>query len=193
VTTPAHDVRTALRVTPRPAFVFAAALALMVTACTGPDHSIEPSVVTVASGSGAASRPPSASAEPAASGSTNAISAFDLEVGDCFDAPDVEAVADVELIGCDEPHRYEAYHIENHPAGADEPFIGDEAMTSYADDVCIGAFEAFVGVPWEGSTLTYFFLQPTADTWEEVDDREVLCAVYSTEGDLTGSVEGSER
>jgi hypothetical protein len=193
VTTPTRDVRAALRVTRRPAFVFAAALALVIAACTSPDPSIEPSVMTDASGSGAASRLPSASAAPSASGSATAISAFDLEVGDCFEAPDVEAVTDVELIDCEEPHRYESYHIENHPAGRDEPFIGDDAMKTYADDICIGAFEEFVGIPWEESSLTYFFLQPTADTWEEIGDREVLCAVYSTDGDLTGSVAGSER
>jgi hypothetical protein len=178
---------------PRSAIVVAAALALVIAACSGPDDSIEPSVGTNASGSSAASQDPSLSTAPSASGSATAISAFDLEVGDCFDAPDVEAVTDVELIDCEEPHRYESYHIENHPAGRDEPFIGDEAMTTYADDICIGAFEQFVGVPWEESSLTYFFLQPTADTWEEIGDREVLCAVYSTDGDLTGSVAGSER
>ena len=186
-------MRMTTRLTPVAAIVVAAAIVLAMAACGGPDESIEPSVVTDASGSSAASQAPSTSAAPSASGSATTISAFDLEVGDCFAAPDVETVTDVELIDCEEPHRYESYHIENHPAGRDEAFIGDEAMTTYADDICIGAFEEFVGVPWEESSLTYFFLQPTADTWEEIGDREVLCAVYSTEGDLTGSAASSGR
>ena len=182
--------------TVRAAFAWLATVALMVTACAAADESTTPSVVTDASGSGAASRQPSASEEASASagavGSGSTISAFDLEVGDCFDAPEIEAMTDVELIDCGEPHRYESYLIENHPAGREEPFIGDVPMSDHADEVCMTTFEAFVGVPWEESSpLTYFYLQPTAETWEEIGDREVLCAVYSTDGDLTGSVEGS--
>ena len=173
------------------------AAAALISGCTSSDESPLPSVVTDASGSGAASVDPSLPSEPAPSGeataSGEAISAFDLEVGDCFTAPDADTVSDVALIDCAEPHEYETYHIENHPAGRGEDFIGDEAMTAFADDVCLGAFEAFVGISWEDSTLSYFYLQPTAETWEEVGDREVLCAVYSDKGDLTGSVEGSER
>jgi hypothetical protein len=171
--------------------------AVVIAACSGPEESAAPSIVTGASGTGAASVEPSAPDEAPVSASSapsvTTISPFDLEVGDCFDAPDDEAISEVELIDCEDPHIYETYHIESHPAGRDEPYIGDEAMEDYADDLCMAAFEGFVGVAWEESTLNYLVLQPTQETWEDVGDREVLCAVYDPEGELTGTAEGSGR
>jgi hypothetical protein len=171
-----------------------AALAIGITACSsGPDESTpaspEPSVVA----SDTATVGPSESAAASGGGGTGeTISVFDVEVGDCFNAPEADTVSEVELVDCADPHQYEAYLAEDHPAAGDDPFIGDEAMTEYADEVCLGEFESFVGIAWEESALNYFYLQPTAETWE-IGDREILCAVYSDAGDLTGSAEGSEQ
>jgi hypothetical protein len=173
--------------------VWIATLALAIAACSTPDES-PPATDAV---SLPASGPPSVSAVESAAasageGSGDTISVFDLAVGDCFNAPEGETVSEVELVDCAEPHQYEAYHAEDHPAAGDEAYIGDAAMTEYADEVCLGQFESFVGTPWEESALNYFYLQPTAETWD-IGDREILCAVYSDEGDLTGSAEGTEQ
>jgi hypothetical protein len=168
-------------------------LALVASACSAGDDASE-AAETDASESVAASESLAPSDSAAASGSAAAegemISVFDIGVGDCFNAPDEEVVSEVELLDCDDPHTYEAYHSEDHPAASSEPYIGDEAMSKYADEVCLGEFEAFVGTPYQESALFYFYLQPTEETWD-VGDREILCSVYSEEGDLTGSVEGS--
>ena len=174
--------------------LWGAALVLGATACsTPPDESTPASPEGSVEASSAPTDGPAVSAIASGSpGSGATISVFDVVVGDCFNAPDAETISEVELVDCADPHRYEAYHAEDHPAGGDEAFIGDEAMTDYADDVCLGEFEAFVGIPWEESTLNYFYLQPTAETWE-IGDREILCAVYSDAGELTGSAEGSAQ
>ena len=175
----------------RPA-TWIAALALVMAACSTPDESAPASIEASLAASGV---PTESAAESAAArgtaGSGETISAFDVAAGDCFNAPEGETVSEVELVDCADPHQYEAYHSEDHPAAGDDAFIGDEAMTDYADDVCLGEFEQFVGTTWEDAMpLNYFYLQPTAETWE-IGDREILCAVFSDEGDLTGSAEGT--
>ena len=177
-----------------PPMLWGAALILAVTACsTLPDESTPASPeASVEASLAPTDGPPVSVAASGSPGAGQTISVFDVVVGDCFNAPETETISEVELVDCREPHRYEAYHSEDHPAGGDEAFIGDTAMTEYADDICLGQFEAFVGIPWEESTLNYFYLQPTAETWE-IGDREILCAVYSDAGDLTGSAEGSAQ
>jgi hypothetical protein len=175
-------------------FLWVAAIALGATACgPGPDESTPASAEPSVASSAAPSDGPSVTATAGGSPGTGpTTSVFDVVVGDCFNAPEAETISQVELVDCADPHQYEAYHAEDHPAGGDEAFIGDDAMTEYADEVCLGEFEAFVGIPWEESALNYFYLQPTVETWE-IGDREILCAVYSDSGDLTGSAEGSAR
>jgi hypothetical protein len=170
-----------------------AALALAIAACSSPDESAPVSPEPSVAASDAATEAPSVSAAASGGGTGGeTISVFDVAVGDCFNAPEGDTVSEVELVDCADPHQYEAYHAEDHPAAGADPYIGDEAMTDFADNVCLDQFEAFVGIPWEESTLNYFYLQPTAETWE-IGDREILCAVYSDAGDLTGSAEGSEQ
>jgi hypothetical protein len=120
------------------------------------------------------------------------VSAFDLEVGDCFDTPDPTLVEEVERIDCASPHTYEIYAAVLHPGGNDDPYPGDEPLATFAEDECIAAFEPFVGLDYDSSELFIFYLHPTEETWQ-VDDREVLCSVYLEDEQLVGSMEGSER
>jgi Septum formation len=181
-----------LMIRPRAIALIAAAV-LGISACGSPDESPlpsgEPSVPASSIGTDGASELPASSG---GDGSGETVSVFDVAVGDCFNAPDADTLSEVDLVDCADPHQYEAYHAEDHPAAGDEAFIGDEAMTDYADDLCLREFEGFVGIAWEESALNYFYLQPTAETWD-IGDREILCAVFSEEGDLTGSAEGTEQ
>ena len=169
-------------------------LALVAAACSAGEEPSEAAESDAASDSAAGSEGVGPSDGAAASGSAAAggemISVFDLVVGDCFNAPEGDIVSEVERLDCDDPHTYEAYHSVDHPATSTDAYIGDEAMSDFAEEACLGAFEDFIGIPYEESALFYFYLQPTAETWN-VGDREILCSVYSEEGDLTGSVEGS--
>jgi hypothetical protein len=132
-----------------------------------------------------------ASASAGASGG-GMVSVFDLQTGDCFDASAEETVEEVEQIDCADPHTYEVYAAVEHPAGANEPYPGDEDMTAFAEEQCRTEFQDFVGIDYDSSELFIFFLHPSAETWQ-VGDREVLCTVYLENEQLEGSVKGSER
>jgi hypothetical protein len=119
-------------------------------------------------------------------------SVFDLEVGDCYDLPSGDVVEEVQVVDCDEPHDQEVIALVQHPAGPDEAFPGGEEIGDFADDECIAEFERYVGVSYADSELLGFTLMPTAETWP-VGDREIVCAVYLEDGQLDGSVAGSER
>ena len=117
------------------------------------------------------------------------LAAGSVEVGDCFDDPgDREEVAAVPAVPCDQPHTYEAYHAFE--LEGDE-FPGNEQVQQLASDGCFTEFEAFVGTPYQESTLNVFFLGPSALSWEDAD-REVLCAVHDIDNEpLTGSARDS--
>jgi hypothetical protein len=122
-----------------------------------------------------------------------ATSVFDLEVGQCYNTPAETDVEDVNVVDCGEPHQYEVYALPRHPAGSDEAYPGDDEISDFADEECLGdTFEDYVGTSYESSDLFAFVLQPTAETWE-VGDREFVCAAYLEGEELEGSVAGSER
>ena len=65
-------------------------------------------------------------------------------------------------------------------------------MFSVATDECLKYFEGFIGKSYEKSILDIFSLYPTHDSWSQLNDREVVCAVYHLDGKkLTGSIEGA--
>lgn len=120
---------------------------------------------------------------------------FDLNVGDCFNIDEMEAVlggeevSDVPLIDCAEPHDSEFFVAEQMPEGE---FPGDEAINAEATELCQGqAFTDFVGVPWEESALYAFPLTPTEESWNRIDDREIICYVNNPDEMVTGTLEGA--
>jgi hypothetical protein len=51
-----------------------------------------------------------------------------------------------------------------------------------------------VGIDYDSSTLYLSFYYPTAETWAQINDREILCIVTTTDDyttKSTGSVEGA--
>jgi hypothetical protein len=118
---------------------------------------------------------------------------FDLAIGDCFDDGDiavggVEEVGDVPMVECAEPHDNEVYAVVTVDS---DVFPGDIAIQSRADEVCHEAFEGFVGLDYQTSTLDFGWLVPTADTWE-AGDRVVACFVYRMDlQKVTGTLEGT--
>lgn len=115
----------------------------------------------------------------------DATSVADIAVGDCFDDPAEEIVVELELIDCAEPHDNEVYanlQIQ------EDAFPGDEAITAFAYDACLDPFAAYVGESYEDSALDYWFLTPTAESWNS-GDRAITCVLYSADlSKLTGSV-----
>jgi len=74
---------------------------------------------------------------------------------------------------------------------AEEGFPGADAVDELASDGCLERFESFVGRDYESSTLDFFTMYPTRDSWTRLDDRQVICALYDLNlAKLEGSVRG---
>lgn len=115
---------------------------------------------------------------------------FDLKVGDCFNTDATGSVSEVDIVPCGDAHDYEAY--ESIIMDGDT-YPGDDATTSQADEGCSAAFETFVGLAYADSTLSLTSLYPTQETWDELNDREILCLVYDEAGQTEGSLAGANR
>jgi len=119
-------------------------------------------------------------------------SVFDLKVGDCFNASEGETQSTVQTVACADPHTYEVYAVFDYQAGTDDAFPGDTAISTFAESECEARFEPWVGKTYAESELYVYYLSPSSDTWE-TGDREVICAVYLPDGQLTGTQQGSAR
>ena len=126
-----------------------------------------------------------------------AIESPDLRLGDCFNDPDALGVGPdeeyvsgvLERLPCDEPHALEVYHVADVPGGA---YPGEDALLDEVQQACLTAFTDFVGVPYEDSVIEVIYYYPTVQTWEEIDDRSIVCAVTDGES-TTGSLQGAGR
>lgn len=119
------------------------------------------------------------------------IDAFSIQVGDCFnDDPGLDATAEVfgvAGIPCTQPHDNEVYAIFNTSL---TEFPGNDRMGEVASDECVARFEAFVGRDYMSSQLDVLPMYPTQESWEQMGDREIVCALYDL--DLV-KLEGSMR
>ncbi len=97
-----------------------------------------------------------------------------LRVGDCIEALDGDRLEAVDVVPCDEPHAYEAYH--EYVIDGDE-YPGSDVIEERAGQRCLAAFEDFIGVPYAESVWEISYFWPTEDTWDNFDDRRVLCLV----------------
>jgi hypothetical protein len=111
-------------------------------------------------------------------------------VGDCFDD---EAFASTEIseipgVPCSQPHDNEIYATFDLPG----EWPGDERVEELAYSGCFDRFEAAIGKSYEDSVIDYTTIYPSAGSWKQLDDREVICVGYHMEYEqLTGSILGS--
>jgi hypothetical protein len=120
------------------------------------------------------------------------VSANNLEVGDCTNEDLEGAVGDVDTVDCDESHTAEVFALFDIEG---DDFPGASEITQEATDGCNGdRFEDYVGLPYEESEIFSTYLVPTEETWNDADDRTVICLAVTSDGDATeGSVEGANR
>ncbi len=114
------------------------------------------------------------------------------DVGDCFERPsDTSAIGDFDTVNCDEPHFGEVYFKFDI---ADGDYPGNEAVTQQANDRCISEFETYVGVTFADSIYGIFPVTPTEETWNDADDREVICVLTALDQtDIEGSKKGANE
>lgn len=117
------------------------------------------------------------------------LGAFAVQIGDCFNIPEQELIQSLEAVPCADPHDAEAFDSFNQ-VGDEWP--GEEAVSDASAWGCYDRFERFVGIPWDDSVLDFWYLEPTKESWEQGNDREVICALTSYDGSkLTGSMAGA--
>jgi hypothetical protein len=120
---------------------------------------------------------------------------FALEAGDCFTATDDllggGEVQDLPTLDCEDEHDGEVFAIFAVMDVPDGGYPDVEELQANADEDCLGAFEDYVGVPYEESTLLFANLVPTEASWAD-GDREIVCFLFAEdEGPLTGSMADS--
>lgn len=117
------------------------------------------------------------------------IGIFALKVGDCKLESPSGLLEDADVVPCTEEHDEEVYHEITMPDGE----FSEEDVDA-AGQECVGdAFTNFVGITWEESTLDVYPINPTKDTWEQLNDRVVQCVISDPAGPLTVSLKGAAR
>lgn len=106
-----------------------------------------------------------------------------LAVGDCFDnhgsIDDPSEAARIDEVDCSLPHDAEVYVVDSidQPAGA--PYPDQLTMIDAVGQACGTTFETFVGTAYQASALDVLTFVPLEDTWDVLDDRTLICAVYN--------------
>lgn len=115
------------------------------------------------------------------------------QIGTCLDFGD-SIGADVEklpAVPCEDPHTHEIFAIETSDA---ETYPGFEALEADAQAQCLGAFDDYVGISAFDSELFFSWLVPTLTSWDQDDDRQIICVIGEGNGaPLVGSVRGIAR
>jgi hypothetical protein len=87
------------------------------------------------------------------------------------------------------PHHGEVFHVLDleSPPGATYP--GDAPISTLADQLCIEAFDDYVGVDFASSRLNFLYFYPSTETWA-IGDRAVTCILYGSDPEelIRGSV-----
>lgn len=128
------------------------------------------------------------------------VPVFEVAVGDCFVAPkEVTAeLSDLSKVSCDVDHQQELYAKVAYqaPQGAStdtaDSYPGDATLDTFAQGACAEAFTGYVGIAYPDSGLWMTYLLPSARSWQQGKDRDVLCFVTTTGDPLTKSVKGSK-
>jgi hypothetical protein len=73
-------------------------------------------------------------------------------------------------------------------------YPSDEELIAAIEAECLDpAFADYFGEPYETSEIEVFPITPTPESWDEADDREVVCAGYIDGERVEGSLQGSGR
>lgn len=107
------------------------------------------------------------------------LSAFSVQVGDCLGGEAIGEVSSFDGVPCDQPHDSEVFLTFD---VADGDFPSDAVLNERAQTDCLAAFEPFVGLSFEESIYGISWLVPTVQTWDQADDREIVCLINNFDG-----------
>lgn len=121
------------------------------------------------------------------------VSVFDVQVGDCLNPGDElgAEITDIKAVPCKDPHTHEVFALPEYP-GADDVYPGEEKLRNFANAQCLEAFGNYTGSDYLDSKLFFSYLQPSIRSWQEGDDRRVVCVIVSTGKEVTGSAKSAD-
>ncbi len=122
------------------------------------------------------------------------LGAFRIRIGDCFVDSIEGTFEEVGAVPCSQLHRSEVYAAFNLPGDEDAAYPGDISLSADAEQGCYDRFTRFVGVAYESSVYGFGTITPSQGSWEELDDREVMCTIFLYDGTMkTGSAENARQ
>lgn len=101
-----------------------------------------------------------------------------------------EGISTLPLMECSEVHDAEIigmFDLDN------ESYPGDEEVRDLAQQNCESLFEEYIGHPFSESELEMWYIWPNETTWDNNNDREVICIAYLDGASETGSWAGTQR
>ncbi|MGE3619571.1 MAG: septum formation family protein [Acidimicrobiia bacterium] len=125
--------------------------------------------------------------------SSGEVAVFDLQPGDCL-SPGEEITAEVEkvvAVPCAEAHTHEVFAVVEWDDG--DTYPGDAALSDFGDAACVARWSDYFGSDYLDSALFHTYLLPTLRSWDERDDRSVICLGASAGEPLRGSSKDSGR
>ena len=88
------------------------------------------------------------------------------------------------VVSCARPHDAEVFAVFTLPAA---PWPGASAVRMDADNGCASRLDSYIDPQLATAGLAQEFVYPNRDAWQ-ANQRNVVCEVSATEGQLTGSV-----
>lgn len=108
-----------------------------------------------------------------------------LAVGECTGPlPSTLGSDPIETVACDREHTYEVFDVV--PLGGDT-LPSAETMRVIANNRCLPAFEAYVGVPPTHSRYDSLFISPDEVAWEIPELRQLTCLLGSPQETLSAT------
>lgn len=101
-------------------------------------------------------------------------------------------VEELPVVGCDVEHSHEIYSTVGYDAK--DVYPGLDELTTFAEVECLRRFETFVGISAFDSSLSFSWMLPSLSSWNEENDRDVLCTLSDADGaPLRASMRGTQR
>ena len=114
--------------------------------------------------------------------SAGSWSVFDVRPGDCMSEGSAGDTDMVPLVPCDEPHGQEVFAVIDY---AEQSYPGSGALAAFGDMACSTALGDFSDQVPEGVPFSY--LMPSETTWQENNDRAIVCVLIFPGGQAVGS------
>ena len=118
----------------------------------------------------------------------------EAKVGDCVgELPAEDVVYELDFVSCDVAHSGEVYLIGDLNPNRTREYPGETTIFSEVEAACFGAFESYVGLPYEQSVFEVYYLYPRALSWKIEGGGGYYCFLVEVGAKNIGSAFHSDR